>query len=79
MKLHFNKNDQGDIVVNIQKGTDLIVFNYIEMLQQLLQKNTIEDSDFGNLDEDEKGILTEMLKDISKAIDEGLKVDVNNQ
>jgi hypothetical protein len=49
------------------------------MLQQLLQKNTIEDSDFGNLDEDEKGILTEMLKDISKAIDEGLKVDVNNQ
>ena len=79
MKLHFNKNEQGDIDVKIQKGTDLITFNYIEMLQLLLKDNTIEDCDFGNLDADEKAILTKMLQNISKAVEEGLNVDVNNE
>lgn len=79
MKLHFNKNEQGDIEVKIQKGTDLVTFNYIEMLQLLLKDNTIEDCDFGNLDADEKAILTKMLQNISKAVEEGLNVDVNNE
>ena len=79
MKLHFNKNEQGDIEVKIQKGTDLVTFNYIEMLQLLLKDNTIEDCDFGNLDADEKAILAKMLQNISKAVDEGLNVDVNNE
>ena len=79
MKLHFNKNEQGDIEVKFQKGTDLVTFNYIEMLQLLLKDNTIEDCDFGNLDADEKAILTKMLQNISKAVEEGLNVDVNNE
>ena len=79
MKLHFNKNEQGDIEVKIQKGTDLVTFNYIEMLQLLLKDNTIEDCDFGNLDADEKAILAKMLQNISKAVEEGLNVDVNNE
>lgn len=79
MKLHFNKNEQGNIEVKIQKGTDLVTFNYIEMLQLLLKDNTIEDCDFGNLDADEKAILTKMLQNISKAVEEGLNVDVNNE
>jgi len=79
MKLHFNKNEQGDIEVKIQEGTDLVTFNYIEMLQLLLKDNTIEDCDFGNLDADEKAILTKMLQNISKAVEEGLNVDVNNE
>lgn len=79
MKLHFNKNEQGDIEVKIQKGTDLVTFNYIEMLQLLLKDNTIEDTNFGNLDADEKAILTKMLQNISKAVEEGLNVDVNNE
>lgn len=79
MKLHFNKNEQGDIEVQIQKGTGLVTFNYIEMLQLLLKDSTIEDSNFGNLDADEKAILTKMLQNISKAVEEGLNVDVNNE
>lgn len=54
MKLIFEKNEKGDIEVQIQEGTNLISFNYVEMLKQLLDNNTIaEDCEFGNLDEEE--------------------------
>ena len=32
MKLHFSKNEQGDILVQIETGTILSDFDYIEML-----------------------------------------------
>lgn len=72
MKLIFEKNEKGDIEVQIQKGTNLISFNYVEMLKQLLDNNTIaEDCEFGNLDEEEISVLKNMLADITKAISDG--------
>lgn len=72
MKLIFEKNEKGDIEVQIQKGTNLISFNYVEMLKQLLDNNTIaEDCEFGNLDEEEISVLKNMLTDITKAISDG--------
>lgn len=71
MKLHFRKGDKGDIQVQIEKGTVLSEFDYIEMLKQLTQDNQIE-SDWGNLDMDEKEKLEELLDKIKTAVQSGM-------
>lgn len=70
MKLLFNKEDNNDITVKIQQGTVPVEFTYTEMIKQLLENNTIDDTDFGNLLDDEKENLEEMLNKISEIFDE---------
>jgi hypothetical protein len=70
MKLLFNKEDNNDITVKIQQGTIPVEFTYTEMIKQLLENNTIDDTDFGNLLDDEKGNLEEMLGKISEIFNE---------
>lgn len=65
MKLIFNKEDNNDITVKIQQGTIPVQFTYTEMIKQLLENNAIDDTDFGNLTEDEKKNLEDMLGKIS--------------
>jgi len=65
MKLIFNKEDNNDITVKIQQGTVAVDFTYTEMIKQLLEDNTIDDTDFGNLSDDEKENLEEMLNKVS--------------
>ena len=72
MKLHFNKTESGDIQVQIEKGTVLIAFDYVEMLKQLMQENTI-DCDWGNLDEQERNKLNELLDKIKGAVKTGME------
>ncbi|WP_339701470.1 hypothetical protein [uncultured Roseivirga sp.] len=69
MKLIFNKEENNDISVKIQQGTVAVNFTYPEMIKQLLQNNTITDTDFGNLTEDETLSLNEMLNKISSIFD----------
>ena len=71
MKLHFNKNDKGDIQVQIEKGTILVDFDYLEMLKQLIQNNQIE-PEWGNLDMDEKERLNDLLEKIKNAVKTGM-------
>lgn len=71
MKLHFNKNDKGDIQVQIEKGTILIDFDYLEMLKQLIQNNQIE-PEWGNLNMDEKERLNDLLEKIKNAVKTGM-------
>lgn len=66
MKLLFNKEDNNDITLKIQQGTVPVEFTYTEMIKQLLENNTIDDTDFGNLLDDEKENLEEMLGKISE-------------
>lgn len=66
MKLIFNKEENNDITVKIQQGTVAVDFTYTEMIKQLLEDNTIDDTDFGNLSVDEKENLEEMLNKISE-------------
>lgn len=74
MKLHFSKNENGDILVQIEMGTTLIDFNYIEMLNQLISKNEIEESEWVNLEEEERIKLKELLLlQISNAVKDGLE------
>jgi hypothetical protein len=70
MKLIFNKEDNNDITVKIQQGTIPIEFTYTEMIKQLLENNTIDDTDFGNLSDDEKKNLEDMLGKISNIFEE---------
>ncbi len=70
MKLLFNKEDNNDITVRIQQGTVPVEFTYTEMIKQLLENNTIDDTDFGNLSDDEKENLEDMLNKISEIFNE---------
>jgi hypothetical protein len=70
MKLLFNKEDNTDITVKIQQGTVPIEFTYTEMIKQLLENNTIDDTDFGNLSDDEQENLEDMLNKISEIFNE---------
>ena len=73
MKLHFSKSESGDISVQIEKGTTLIDFDYIEMLSQLIERNEIDDPEWGNLEELEKSKLKELLQQISDAAKSGME------
>jgi len=70
MKLLFNKEDNNDITVKIQQGTVPVEFTYTEMIKQLLENNTIDDTDFGNLSDDEQENLGDMLNKISEIFNE---------
>ena len=72
MKSHFDKNDKGDILVQIEKGTTLIDFDYVEMIKQLMVNNKIEVS-WGNLEKLEQDKLQELLDKISQAVKVGLE------
>lgn len=71
MKLYFNKTAEGDIQVKMEKGTVLSEFDYIEMLKQLSQNNQI-DSDWGNLEDNEKAKIDELLNKIKNAVQVGM-------
>lgn len=70
MKLIFNKESNNEITVKIQKGTVAVDFTYIEMIKQLLEDNTIEDTSFNNLTGDEETCLNEMLTKVSEIFNE---------
>lgn len=70
MKLKFYKNENNEISLKIQRGTTFEDFSYIEMVSQLLQDKTFEDTDFGNLSEDEKGKIQKMLDKINNIFQE---------
>lgn len=72
MKLHFSKSEKGDIQVQMEKGTIMSEFNYIEMLKQLIQNNQIE-CEWGNLEDHEKTKLQELLNKIENAVKAGLE------
>lgn len=72
MKLHFNKTTEGDVQVKMEKGTVLSEFDYIEMLKQLSQNNQI-DSDWGNLEDNERNKIEELLEKIKNAVKSGME------
>lgn len=71
MKLKFNKEEDGNILCQMQDGTTMRTFDYVEMIKQLLKSNTIE-PDFGNLEQNEKEKLQEMIDKIIEAVSVGL-------
>ena len=71
MKLHFNKTTEGDVQVKMEKGTVLSEFDYIEMLKQLSQNNQI-DSDWGNLEDNERNKIEELLEKIKNVVKSGM-------
>lgn len=70
MKLIFSKNSSNEINVQLQKGTIIENFTYIEMINQLLVDNNFNDVDFGNLSETEKAKINSMLEKITDVFEE---------
>ena len=71
MKLFFKKDEIGNITIQLQKGTAVIDYDYVEMLKQLIEENKIE-CDWENIEELEQQKFTELLDKIKGAVDEGL-------
>jgi len=71
MKLFFTKDSQGEIKLEIQRGTDRIEFDYVEMLRQLMENNEIETPDYENVDQKEKEKIQSLLSEIKLAVEEG--------
>lgn len=72
MKLFFKKDEQGEIILDIQRGVIRTSFDYVEMLRQLLENNEIEDPEFENLDEEEIAKVKDLLNKIKSAVAAGL-------
>ncbi|MEO9473896.1 MAG: hypothetical protein ABJG41_00105 [Cyclobacteriaceae bacterium] len=70
MKLIFNKEENNEITVKIQQGTIAVDFSYTEMINQLLQDNSIEDTEFNNLTDEEEESLNKMLSEVSTIFEE---------
>lgn len=78
MKLFFDKNEQGDIIVNIQNGTTVEPFNYLLMLHQLMENNTVEEPEFKDFEEEQKTKIKELLQKIHDAVAESLVATIDN-
>lgn len=72
MKLFFKKDEQGEIILEIQKGVVKTVFDYVEMLRQLLENNVIDEPDFENIDDEEIAKIKDLLQKIKEAVAAGL-------
>ncbi|HSH65284.1 MAG TPA: hypothetical protein VLB84_05660 [Bacteroidia bacterium] len=75
MKLIFTKGQDNEITVQLTKGTVVENFSYVEMIKQLLEHNKFEDTDFNNINEDEKKRIEGMLQKINEAVDEQSQPD----
>ena len=71
MKLFFKKDEIGNITFQLQKGTTVIDYDYVEMLKQLIEENEIE-CEWGNIEGFEQQKFIELLDRIKGAVDEGL-------
>ena len=70
MKLIFLKDENNEISLQLQRGATVEDFTYVEMVRQLLERNTFEDTDFGNLSDEEQGKIQTMLDKINKVFEE---------
>lgn len=71
MKLFLKKDSDGNITIQIQKGTVFIEYDYVEMLKQLIETNKIE-CEWENIEDFEQEKFIELLDRIKEAVDEGL-------
>lgn len=74
MKLIFTKNQENDTILQLQKGTVAEDFSYTEMIKQLLEKNSFEDTVYNNYTIDEQAKIESMLKKINEAIEDNIQM-----
>jgi hypothetical protein len=65
------KREEDILSIEIKDGVSTIKFDYIEMLKKILQDQKIEETVFmGDITDDEKDRISEMVEKIEKAIPE---------
>lgn len=70
MRLIFSKNAANEIVVQIQKGTIIAPFTYIEMVEQLLSEYNFEETIFNDLSDEEMDKVNVMLDKVRAVFEE---------
>lgn len=69
MKLHFSKDDQDEIVVEMSTSNIQEDFSYVEMIKTLLENNTFDSTEFsGDFSDEEKSRIENMLNSINDSI-----------
>lgn len=66
MTLKFDKNENGEVTVVVSEGTDVLVFSYIEMIKQLLNKQVPTITFTDKLLDEEKAQINELFDKIKK-------------
>lgn len=64
MKLVFKKNENGDILVTMFKGTAEAQFSYIEMIKALLAGEALDRDYDENISKEEQVQINDVLKEI---------------
>lgn len=67
MKLIFTKNESGEITVQMQDGTIVVDFDYVNMIKKLMEHNEIE-LGFVGLEQQERDKIDELTGKITKAV-----------
>lgn len=66
MTLKFDKNENGEVTVAVSEGTDVLVFSYIEMIKQLLNKQVPTITFTEKILDEEKAQINELFDKIKK-------------
>ncbi len=76
MKLVFRKNENGDVLVTMFKGTAEAQFSYIEMIKALLAGETLERDYDESISKEEQTQINDVLKEIENtAIEKDIEPD----
>lgn len=76
MKLVFKKNENGDVLVTMFKGTAEAQFSYIEMIKALLAGETLERDYDESISKEEQTQINDVLKEIENtAIEKDIEPD----
>ena len=68
MQLIFKRNNE-NLSIEIKDGVSTIEFNYVDMIKKFLNDNVLEETVFeGDITEEEKVKITDMVKKINNAL-----------
>lgn len=78
MQLIFKRNNE-NLSIEIKDGVSTIEFNYVDMIKKFLNDNVLEETVFeGDITEEEKVKITDMVKKINNALIKEENVKENN-
>lgn len=77
MKLIFTKNASGEITVQMQDGTIVVDFDYVNMIKKLMEHNEI-DLEYHGIEQQEKDKIDELIGKITKVVKEAKEQPMEN-
>lgn len=77
MKLIFTKNASGEITVQMQDGTIVVDFDYVNMIKKLMEHNEIE-LGYEGLEQQESDKIDELIGKITRTVHEAVELPLES-